>query len=301
MKDFKIVKDVKYGYFKLDPIPTQEETQRFYQKRYFDLIGEGNRSPAVQRQKVGGEEARLEKEWLNQTFYKDILHIISECTYKKSGRLLDVGCGTGAFLKYAKDNNWDVTGIEPSKDCSVMANKLGVVVYNTSLERFAEDREEMFDAITLLNVLEHVPNPVDILLKAKSLLNSPSSIICISVPNDYSELQINAERKLNKGKWWVAIPDHINYFDFESLQRLIDVVGLEAVYKTTDFPMELFLLMGDDYVGNPNIGTECHKKRRNFELSINDVFRREFYRGLAEMQIGRNCIIFAKAKSGEIK
>ena len=54
-------------------------------------------------------------------------------------------------------------------------------------------------------------------MMAKELL-SPGGIICIQVPNDFNQLQLLALKKVTKKEWWVAIPDHINYFDFQSLE-----------------------------------------------------------------------------------
>jgi len=58
--------------------------------------------------------------------------------------------------------------------------------------------------------------------------------------------------------------------------------------------MELFLLMGDNYVDNPEVGKQCHQKRVNFELSIPKELRRNLYNKLAELGLGRDCIIYAR-------
>ena len=303
MERYKIVRDPVCGYSRLDPIPSQEETLEFYRKKYFGLIEAGERAPEIQRQRIGGEEARSELEWLSQTLYSDILYVLNNRIRKKSKHLLDIGSGTAAFLKHMINAGWNAVGIEPSEEGTQMTTNSGIVVYNTSLEDFVTANPNFkgtFDAITLLNVLEHVPNPAEILLTAKRLLNPYRGLICIRVPNDFTELQACAEKKLNKTQWWVATPDHINYFGFESLQKLVDSVGLETIYKTTDFPMELFLLMGDDYVDNPGIGSLCHRKRVSFELAIPDTLRREIYHSLAKIRVGRSCIIFVRIKSRKV-
>ncbi len=285
----EVVRDPEYGYFRLDPIPTKEELDEYYRKKYFKMVEKGDRAPEIKRQQEGGEEARLELEWMERTLYADILAVLGSGEAKW---LLDVGSGTGAFMRYAKRNRWNAVGIEPSSDGVSMSE--GLLVYNMGQEEYAKMYGDPFDVVTMLNVLEHVPFPVETLATARKML-MPEGVVCVRVPNDFSVLQKCAEEKLGKGKWWVVSPDHINYFNFESLQKLMEGVGLEVFYKTTDFPMELFLLMGDDYVNNPQLGSECHKKRRNFELSIPDAVRRQMYRSLAEIGVGRSCIIFAKA------
>ena len=65
--------------------------------------------------------------------------------------------------------------------------------------------------------------------------------------------------------------------------------------------MELFILMGEDYVRDEQVGKKCHKKRMKFELSISDEIRRNIYMSFAKLGIGRSCIIYARLKriSGE--
>jgi SAM-dependent methyltransferase len=151
-----------------------------------------------------------------------------------------------------------------------------------------------FNVVSLLNVLEHVPSPQIAFEQIKCLLKPDSGMVVICVPNDFSNIQRIAQTKLMKEPWWVAVPDHINYFSTESLQQLLASMGFEIIYTTVDFPMEVFLLMGEDYIGNPSVGSSCHQKRKSFELSLPGDARRNLYHHLAEVGIGRNCIIFAK-------
>jgi len=52
--------------------------------------------------------------------------------------------------------------------------------------------------------------------------------------------------------------------------------------------------MGEDYIGNNEVGSKCHQKRMNFELNIPDELRRNI--SLAKSGIGRNCIMYAKLR-----
>ena len=166
-----------------------------------------------------------------------------------------------------------------------------------TIEEFIKRNESLaYDAINLKNILEHVVNPRELLEICKSLLNQSYGIICVQVPNDFNPLQLQAEKILNKPRYWIAVPDHINYFNFESLKRLIESVGFKVVHRTTGFPMELFLLMGDDYIGDGNIGSKCHQKRMNFEMALPDGLRRKIYQNLASLGIGRNYIVYAKVQ-----
>ncbi len=62
--------------------------------------------------------------------------------------------------------------------------------------------------------------------------------------------------------------DHINYFNIESLRRLLKKVGFEIIHSEVIFLMEFFTLMGDDYVNDPNKGRISHLRRVNFKLNL---------------------------------
>ena len=51
-------------------------------------------------------------------------------------------------------------------------------------------------------------------------------------------------------------------------KQLFESSGFECVNVTTSFPLELFLLMGDNYVGNPEVGRQCHNKRKSLEFAL---------------------------------
>ncbi len=298
-EEFKVIDCEVCRIKHMDPIPTENEITEFYKKKYFDLIKKGGRAPEIRRLTSGGDEASFEGKWLESTLYNDVEHILMKNLPKGAKNLFDIGCGTGDFLKYMVGMGWSGIGIEPSEYVGQVVANSELTIYNRSLEEFIAVYPEYkyaFDAITLLNVLEHVLNPIKFLQITKKFLKPHSGIICVRIPNDFNELQIHAQKKLKKDLWWIAVPDHINYFNIKSLQKLLTSLDFEIIYTATDFPMELFLLMGDKYVENPEVGHICHKRRVNFELSIPDVLRSKIYQNLAKIGIGRNCMIFAKIK-----
>ncbi len=282
----EVVRNQEYGYYQLSPMPTADELDKYYQTQYFADIEAKRKAPEIRRQQKGGKVAKAELEWLRAVSYTDILEgLEAHGLSPDKGKLLDIGSGTGAFLRYASEMGWDTTGIEPSDAGREMAKDATIA---RSIAELPDG--EQFQVITMLNVLEHVIDPLESLVKVRELL-LPGGVACIRVPNDFSQLQKLADTQSRQ--WWIASPDHVNYFDFISLGKLCLKAGLKVSAETTDFPMELFLLMGDDYVANPAIGEECHRRRKTFEMALPAKLRRQVYMHMATYGFGRTCITFA--------
>ena len=131
-------------------------------------------------------------------------------------------------------------------------------------------------------------------------LLEPQGLVFVEVPNDFNVLQETARAKLGKPAWWVAPDHHLNYFDATSLAALLARHGLEELDRVASFPLEMFLLMGDDYVGRPEVGSACHGRRMAFERALIDAGRIDelagLYRALARSGIGRTCGILARKR-----
>jgi 2-polyprenyl-3-methyl-5-hydroxy-6-metoxy-1,4-benzoquinol methylase len=115
---------------------------------------------------------------------------------KSTGKkILDIGCGSGLFLKTAKDEGYETYGIDISANALKFAKEeFGLNAEAKSTEDIINE-EKKFDIITLWHVLEHFLNPVKELISIKDLL-SPGGYIFIEVPNFNS-----AEFRLSGYKW----------------------------------------------------------------------------------------------------
>ncbi|HUO94238.1 MAG TPA: class I SAM-dependent methyltransferase [Rhizomicrobium sp.] len=226
----------------------------------------------------------------------DRLEIFERLLPSQRRRLLDIGSGPGFFLRTAKSRGWQVLGVEPSRQAAAHARALGLEVAEGFFNTETAPGLGHFDAIQLNNVLEHVPDPAALLIAARQLLDS-NGVLCVNTPNDYSPFQIAARAATTHTEWWVSPKHHLNYFDFDSLAGLLERLGFRVADRTTSFPMELFLLMGENYTSDPILGRACHTKRKRFDLALEAAglgqTRRAFYHALANAGLGREAAIIA--------
>jgi len=119
----------------------------------------------------------------------------------------------------------------------------------------------------------------------------------VAVPNDFSPFQKILSNDLGMKPWWLAPPHHINYFTPDTLCRLLEKNGFEIIKKESSFPMELFLMLGDNYVEDPSLGRKMHNKRKKFDMILSQFdnqFKRDLYQAFANLNIGRDIIVYAK-------
>jgi SAM-dependent methyltransferase len=141
--------------------------------------------------------------------------LIKKHTGVNAGSLLDVGCGTGAFLQAMKSEGWKVTGVEPDSGARAIAKK------QYSLDILAAENlfslpEASFDAITLWHVLEHVHELHGYMEQLRSLLK-PSGKIFIAVPNYQS-----GDADTYRLKWAAYdVPRHLYHFSPAAMNELI--------------------------------------------------------------------------------
>lgn len=155
-------------------------------------------------------------------------------SFPVSGKtILDVGCGTGDFLQTAKNNSWNVYGIEPNEKARAIANsKTRNQVFDTNT--LQEFESGAFDVITLWHVLEHLPN-LETEIQNLNRLLKPNGRLVIAVPNfkSYDAKHYNA--------FWAAydVPRHLWHFSQTSISKLFSKHNLE-IEKTLPMTFDAF-------------------------------------------------------------
>lgn len=274
----------KCGFRHAIPLPGQEDLDAAYRETYY-----AEEKPTYLAH--AGEDA----EWAALS-HADRLSRFAALLGEGRRRLLDIGSGPGFFLQSARQAGWQALGVEPSRQACAHAQGLGAKIVNAFFDPDSAARLGRFDAVHMNNVLEHVPDPAGLIGLAHGLLD-PGGLICINVPNDFTEMQQAAQNAVGAGPWWAVPPHHLNYFDFPTLEALLTRLGFAVLERGTSFPMELFLLMGENYVGDPALGRACHAKRKRFDLMLErhgGKARQNFYRALADAGIGREAVVIAR-------
>ena len=146
--------------------------------------------------------------------------LIQKTTGKKTGNILDVGAGTGAFLNIMQQAGWAGTGIEPDET----ARQKAVELYQLDLKN-AENLyllpPQSFDAITLWHVLEHVHDLHHYVDQLKKLLSADGKLL-IAVPNYTS-----GDEKIYHESWAAYdVPRHLYHFSPLSMKKLLASHGL---------------------------------------------------------------------------
>ena len=194
------------------PIPCKKELTSIYTDEYF------------QRGRKYQDFKELDRS--NPCYQSDIIKLEVLKRYRPDGRILDVGCALGGFLKIAQDNGYLVSGVEVSKHaCSQAKDKWQLDVINSDLPS-AKLPCEHYDIITLWDVIEHLDNPHPTLSEVYRLLR-PGGLLVVSTGD------VNALWARITGKYWQLLtpPIHLFFFTSESMSRVLKLNG----FITKDF------------------------------------------------------------------
>ena len=149
---------------------------------------------------------------------RDVRHLPA----KPGGRLLDVGCGDGAFVAHMAALGWRAEGVDPDAAAIAGARAAGLKVTEGTLSAVDDaDHAGAYDAITMSHVMEHVHDPAEELERVARLLR-PGGLLWIATPN----LESLGHRRFRKAWLGLDPPRHLVLFTHNSLERLLRSAGL---------------------------------------------------------------------------
>lgn len=190
-------------------IPVESEIGAYYQAE--EYISHTNTSKGIVN--------KLYQLVRNYTL-KQKLKLINTLTARSSGKLLDIGCGTGDFLGTMKAGGWDVLGLEPDGGARKLAKE------NHNLETHSPEKlfdlpENQFDVVTMWHVLEHVHRLHEYAEQIKSILK-PNGTLIVAVPNYQSK-----DAEIYQAHWAAYdVPRHLYHFSHTSIQKLFEQHGM---------------------------------------------------------------------------
>lgn len=207
-ENFDLLYHAEYDLLLTSPKPTREKLSEYYKSD--DYISH-----------TDSKKTFLEKVYQSVKsimLRKKIRILEKHCPQK--GSLLDIGAGTGDFLKTAKHSGWEIHGVEPNEKAGKLAQQKGVFL-NKKTEVLPDSK---FDVITMWHVLEHVPDLEKQLTELSRLLKK-DGVLLIAVPN------FKSYDATYYKEFWAAydVPRHLWHFSKTSISKIFDAFNFDLV------------------------------------------------------------------------
>jgi len=197
---FNVVQCKNCGFIYNSPRLSEEKLCALYNKEYYVF-----------------DEARDQYYWENAIY--DYLTKIKRFEDSSKNKILEIGCSKGFLLKIAKDNGWEVCGVEISPYASKYAREtFGLNVVTGTFER-AQLGNKKFDLIIALDLIEHVVSPKDLVRTCMTKLKN-DGVLILETPNFGS-----IYRRITKRNWVGFNPFHIYYFTPRTLSEMAENCG----------------------------------------------------------------------------
>ena len=207
-EEFNIVECSYCGFHFTNPIPLEENLDKYYKSEEY-ISHSSNKKGLINS---------LYHMVRSRTLKHKVKWVKNEANGKQ---LLDIGSGTGHFLKVANANGFKGIGLEPNSQARDYAHKVNEVRSVTQEDLYKIDKNA-FDVITMWHVLEHVYNLRQDLQRISEILNSNGKLF-IAVPN------MNSFDARYYRNYWAAfdVPRHLYHFKQADISRLLLDFGLD--------------------------------------------------------------------------
>jgi SAM-dependent methyltransferase len=275
------------GYYEAIPKPTPKELEQHYRDKYYQ-----------------NAQGTYSSDYLDEEirYFNNVARVALETTnqFGLNKSLYDLGCGEGFFTRFFFDAGWAVSCCDFSA-FGITKHNEALLPYFSSGDIFlqlknAKNQKREYGLINLQNVLEHVIDPIGLLLDLKDLLGE-NSAIRIRVPNDYSDFQKALLNRNSTTNTWFSPPEHLTYFNKNGLINILHHCGYRILTIQADFPIELFLANShSNYSKDRSLGKQAHLSRifcenHLIETNINDYL--EYSQAAGKLGFGRELIAYA--------
>ena len=196
----------------LSPRPSSTLVEKYYRESYDESYGAAESS--ADRQPV----------------FASVLAHLSEWR-RPPGRLLDIGCGDGAFLMLCREAVWTCAGVEVSQGAAERARAKGLSVLSPA--ELSQTTPGQFDVVTLVNVLEAVTDPAAI-IRAMTHQIKPQGIIAIRVSNGLFHQRMRVPVRWCGAQYDQAF--HLFSYSPNALRMLMEASGFEVVSLRNSAP-----------------------------------------------------------------
>ena len=218
----------------IQQMPNQRTIDKYYQSDYWEKKAYRGESALGYLSYLAERESFID-------YFQKVLKELKDFCPQLGGKVLDIGCSFGFFLKVAQEAGWQIYGLDLSPTPVEQAKrKLRVkTIYNKSIEE-AKFQANFFDLVTVFQTIEHVVDPEKFLKEIKRVLK-PGGVVLLTTP-DAAGWQARL-----MGKSWFSYrhPDHFYFFNFENLSLLLKRVGFVKIRNLKDptrlYPLEYLL------------------------------------------------------------
>jgi len=214
------------GLRSLRPLPDEKELSDYYNRSqyYLEDMEDLHKDLSVNYDE-GAPIIRLYQRHLNKIF----------SLKPPPAKLLEIGCARGVFLDLARKKDYHVKGIDMSQYAVDYAReKFQLDVEKKSIDEIHRD-EEKYDIIVAIDVIEHLSSPLDLIERARAMLN-PSGLLFLGTPNSQSFIGWISEKLgvFSKGKqYYPAFRfygrgfEHLNIFNPVNMKRILEKFSFE--------------------------------------------------------------------------
>jgi SAM-dependent methyltransferase len=213
----------------INPRPAPEAIAQFYPDSY-EFFSDAKPAPLKKWQRLAGAKDAPRVGWLRRFLLgrQQTLAFHFVPPFHGDGKLLDLGCGSGAFLDTMKQLGWETHGVEVSPKAAQVAVSKGHQVVVGLADEPLGYADDSFDLVYMSHTLEHTFSPTKALANIRRVLK-PGGRLVLAVPN-YGGIQAAMF-----GQFWSALdaPRHLFHFDSSTLRRYLEAAGFDIVDLVT--------------------------------------------------------------------